>query len=129
MAHLRRETDGSIRIAGTGDEIMLELAKETDFEEVNRLAWQVVSHHAQWTPDLEVVEHPYPMDYFLECIKPEFVRESTIYVMRQDERIVGYARICVWNTNSTVSARRTILNIDDIGVEESLRNLGMTLNL
>jgi len=104
---------------------MLELAEETDFEEVNRLARQVVSHHAQWTPDLEVVEHPYPMDYFLECIKPESVREGAIYVMRQDDRIVGYACVCVWNTNSTVSARRTILNIDDIGVEESLRNRGI----
>ena len=104
---------------------MLELAKETDFEEVNRLARQVTAHHAQWTPGLEVVEHPYPMDYFLECIKSESIRESAIYVMRQNGGIVGYMRIYIWNTNSTVSAKRTILSIDDIGVDEALRGRGI----
>lgn len=104
---------------------MLELAKESDFEEVNRLARQVTAHHAQWTPDLEVVEHPYPMDYFLECIKPESIRESAIYVMRQNSCVVGYMRIYIWNTNSTVSAKRTILSIDDIGVDEALRAQGI----
>ena len=104
---------------------MLELAKETDFEEVNRLARQVTAYHAQWTPTLEVVEHPYPMDYFLACIQPESIRDSAIYVMRQNGSVVGYMRIYLWNTNSTVSAKRTILSIDDIGVDEVLRNQGI----
>lgn len=104
---------------------MLELAKVTDFEEVNRLARQVTAHHAQWTPDLEVVEHPYPMDYFIECIGPEAIRESAIFVMRQNGGVVGYMRIYIWHTNSTVSARQTILSIDDIGVDEALRNQGI----
>ena len=104
---------------------MLELAKETDFEEVNRLARQVTAHHAQWTPNLEVVEHPYPMDYFRECIKPESIWESAIYVMRQNSCVVGYMRIYLWNTNSTVSAKQTILSIDDFGVDEMLRNQGI----
>ncbi len=104
---------------------MLEQAKETDFEEVNRLARQVTAHHAQWTPDLEVVEHPYPMDFFLECIKAESIWQNAIYVMRQNGCVVGYMRIYLWNTNSTVSAKRTILSIDDIGVDEVLRNQGI----
>lgn len=104
---------------------MLELAKETDFEEVNRLARQVTAHHAQWTPNLEVVEHPYPIDYFRECIKSESIWESAIYVMRQNGCVVGYMRIYIWNTNSTVSAKQTILSIDDFGVDELLRNQGI----
>lgn len=104
---------------------MLELAKETDFEAVNRLARQVTALHAQWTPDLQMVEHPYPMDFFLECIKPESIRENAIYVMRQNGCVVGYMRIYIWDTNSTVSAKRTILSIDDIGVDEEMRNQGI----
>ena len=104
---------------------MLELAKETDFEAVNRLARQVTAHHAQGTPELEVVEHPDPMDFFLACIKPDSIWENAIYVMRQEGRVVGYMRIYLWNTNSTVSAKRTILSIDDIGVDEALRNQGI----
>ena len=104
---------------------MLELATETDFEEVNRLTRQVTAHHAQWTPDLEVVEHPYPMDFFLECIKPESIWQNAIYVMRQNGSVAGYMRIYLWNTNSFVSAKRTILSIDDIGVDEVLRNQGI----
>lgn len=104
---------------------MLELAKETDFEAVNRLARQVVAHHAAWTPDLQMVEHPYPMDFFLSCIQPESIRENAIYVMRQDNCVVGFMRIYLWETNSSVSAKRTMLSIDDIGVDEVLRHQGI----
>ena len=104
---------------------MLELAKVSDYREVDRLARQVTAHHAQWTPELKNAGAPYPMDYFLECIKPDSIRESSIYVMRQNGRVVGYMRIYVWDTNSTVSAKRTVLSIDDIGVDEELRNQGI----
>ena len=104
---------------------MLELAKETDFEAVNRLARQVNEHHAKWTPNLQMVEHPYPMDFFLSCIQPESIRENAIFVMRQDGAVVGYMRIYLWETNSFVTAKRTMLSIDDIGVEEALRNRGI----
>lgn len=104
---------------------MLELAKETDFEAVNRLARQVTAYHAQWTEELEVVEHPYPVGFFLNCVKPESIRENAIYVMRQDGCVVGYMRFYLWETNSAVSAKQRILSIDDIGVEEALRNRGI----
>lgn len=104
---------------------MLELAKESDFEAVNRLARQVTAHHAAWTPGLQLVEHPYPMDFFLTCIQPQSIRENAIYVMRQNDAVVGYMRIYLWETNSTVTAKRTMLSIDDIGVDEALRKQGI----
>ncbi len=104
---------------------MLELAKETDFEAVNRLARQVNAHHAAWTPGLQDVEHPYPMDFYLTCIRPESIRENAIYVMRQEGAVVGFIRIYLWETNSFVTDKQTMLSIDDIGVEESLRNQGI----
>ena len=104
---------------------MLEPARESDFEAVNRLARPVVAHHAQWNPNEHVVEHPYPLDFFLSCIRPESIRENAIYVMRQDDVVVGYVRFYLWETNSTTSAKRIVLSIDDIGVEECLRNRGI----
>lgn len=109
--------------------MMLELAKETDFEAVNRLARQVVAHHAAWTPDLQMVEHPYPMDFFLGCIQPDSIRENAIYVMRQDNSVVGFMRIYLWETNSSVTAKRTMLSIDDIGVDEALRHKGIGISM
>ena len=104
---------------------MLELAQERDFEAVNRLARQVVAHHAQWNPNEQMVEHPYPMDFYLSCITPESIHENAIYVMRQGDQVVGYMRIYLWETNSTTSAKRKMLSIDDLGVEETLRNRGI----
>lgn len=104
---------------------MLELAREQDFEAVNRLARQVVAHHAQWNPNEQMVEHPYPMDFFLTCIRPESIRDNAIYVMRQNGAVVGYMRVYLWETNSFVSSKRIMLSIDDIGVDETLRNQGI----
>lgn len=104
---------------------MLELAKETDFEAVNRLARQVVAHHAQWNLNEQMVEYPYPMNFFLTCIRPESIRENAIFVMRRKDNVVGYMRIYLWETNSATSAKRTMLSIDDIGVDERLRNQGI----
>ena len=104
---------------------MLELAKESDFDAVNHLARQVIAHHAQWNTNEQMVDHPYPMDFFLTCIRPESICDNAIYVMRQNDAVVGYMRIYLWETNSTTSAKRKMLSIDDIGVEETLRNQGI----
>ena len=104
---------------------MLGLAKEADFEAVNRLARQVIAHHAQWDKNIQPVEYPYDMDYFLTCTKPESIGESVIYVDRRDGAVVGYMRFYLWHTNSTVTEKKAIISIDDIGVEETLRNQGI----
>lgn len=104
---------------------MLELAKESDFDEVNRLARQVLAHHMQWNPNEQMVEHPYPMDFYTSCIQPDSIHDNAIYVMRKGSTVVGYMRIYLWVTNSTSSQKRTMLSIDDIGVEEGLRHQGI----
>lgn len=104
---------------------MLEPAKECDFEAVNRLARQVVAYHAQWNPNEQTVEYPYPLDFFLTCIQPKSIHENAVYVMRRNDTVVGYIRFYLWETNSTTSVKRKMLSIDDIGVDESLRNQGI----
>ena len=105
--------------------MIFELAKESDFDAVNRLARQVSAHHAQWDSSIKDVEHPYPLDWFQECTKPESIHDSVIYVARQNGAVVGYMRLYLWHTGSYVTERRTMLSIDDIGVDESLRHQGI----
>lgn len=105
--------------------MIFELARESDYEAVNCLARQVTEHHAQWDPNLQVVDDTYPMDYFLTCIREDSIHESAIYVARQEGRVVGFMRFYLWQTNSTVTRKRTMLSIDDFGVEEALRGQGI----
>lgn len=105
--------------------MIFELARAEDFQEVNRLARQVCEHHAQWDKSIQPVAEPYPMDWFLECIGENSLHSSTIYVARKEDKVVGFMRFYLWETNSTVSGKRKMLTIDDIGVDVSLRNLGI----
>ena len=105
--------------------MIFELAKEADFQDVNHLARQVVEHHAQWDKSIQLTEEPYPMDWFLECTKESSIRDSVIYVARKEGKTVGFVRLYLWETNSTVSGKRKILTIDDIGVDAALRNHGI----
>ena len=105
--------------------MIFELASETDFEAVNRLAKQVTQHHAQWDPSLQIVDETYPLDFFRECIQGDSIHSNAIYVARQNGEVVGFMRFYLWQTNGTVTRKRTMIQIDDIGVEESLRNRGI----
>lgn len=105
--------------------MIFELAKESDYEAVNRLAKQVTEHHAQWDSSLQIVDYPYPMDYFLTCIREDSIHESVIYVARQEGSVVGFMRFYLWQTSSFVTQKRAMLSIDDFGVEEALRGQGI----
>lgn len=105
--------------------MIFERAKAEDFDAVNRLARQVCEHHAQWEKSLQIVDETYPKAWFMECIKEDSLYENTIYVAREAGNVVGFMRFYLWETNSTVSARRKMLSIDDIGVDISLRNQGV----
>lgn len=99
---------------------LLKLAQPEDWERVSALSRQVLELHANWCPNAyEVVEHPYPMDFFEACI-----REKTFYVAKYEGTIIGYVRFVLWETNGSGSVKRKMLSIDDIGVDGKLRNQG-----
>ncbi len=102
--------------------MVFEMAKEADFEAVNRLARQVLVQHAQWDKSLDVSMEPYPKEWFHKFIQEDSLEQTTIYVARIDGDVVGFMRFYLWQTNSAVSGRRSILQLDDFGVEETLRN-------
>lgn len=102
--------------------MVFEMAKEADFEAVNHLARQVLVQHAQWDKSLDVSMEPYPKEWFHKFIQEDSLEQTTIYVARIDGDVVGFMRFYLWQTDSAVSGRRSILQLDDFGVEETLRN-------
>lgn len=101
--------------------VLLKLARPDDWERINELSYQVLALHASWEPDkYEVVDHPYPMEYFLEDIG-----EKCLYAAWQNGIVVGYVRFRLWETNGAGSLKQKMMQIEDIGVDESLRNQGI----
>ena len=100
---------------------MLELAREGDWEAVNRLSAQVARMHTQWRPDLfQEAEVSYPMELFRELI-----RDKAIFVAKLENRVVGYLAFHIWKTNGPCAVPRTVLSVNDIVVDEPVRSHGI----
>ena len=70
---------------------MLQLARESDWEDVKRLSVQVHDLHAAWRPDIFYrTEEPYPREYFLEDI-----RDRMVYVAKLDGLVAGYVVLSI----------------------------------
>ena len=65
---------------------MLELARESDWEAVQRLSVQIHDLHAAWRPDIyyHSVE-PYPKEQFLADIA-----DRLVYVAKPQGQVLGY---------------------------------------
>lgn len=98
---------------------LLRPARMEDYEEINRIARQVCALHASWGNGI-VVEYPYPMDWIQELLE-----SNGLYVACQDNGIVGYVRFYFWTAGGPSAITRKMISIDDIGVEETLRNQGI----
>ena len=100
---------------------MLELARESDWEAVNRLAVQVHDLHAGWRPDIYFhVDMPYPMEPFLEDIAGR-----RVFVARIGGQIAGYVKISVMDKGGSGVFRLKQLRLDAICVDEALRGQGI----
>ena len=100
---------------------MLELAQAADREVVNAMARQVHAMHVQWRPDIyEMVEELYPEERFLDA-----VRERQLYVGKIGGVVVGYVLVKIRDYAWPGVVRRKVMVVDEICVEESLRNQGI----
>ena len=100
---------------------ILESALPQDWERVNVLASQVSALHAAMCPNaFSFEEAPFQKEFFLEK-----VQAKELYVARKNGVIVGYVLFYVWEANGGAGTKRKMLSIDDICVEEALRNQGI----
>ena len=100
---------------------MLELATMNDHAAVNALAKQVHATHVAWRPDIfEMVEELYPAQRMQEAIA---ARE--LYVAKVSGQILGYVLLKIKPYVHPGHVKRTVMVVDEICVEESLRGHGI----
>jgi len=100
---------------------MLQLARESDWEAVCKLAVQVHDLHVSWRPDMYFhSEEPYPKDEFLEDI-----RNRLVYVAKLEDQIVGFVALKVVCKAGPGRKARKILALNTICVEETVRGHGI----
>lgn len=100
---------------------MLELARESDWEAVNRLSIQIHELHTAWRPDIFCqCEAPYPYDTFLEDIQKRMV-----YVAKLQGIPVGFVVLMIRQKDGPGVVEKKQLVLSSICVDEGLRGQGI----
>ena len=100
---------------------MLELARECDWEAVQRLSVQVHDLHVAWRPDIFYsCDAPYPKEFFLEDMANRLV-----YVAKLQDQVVGYVVLSMEVKGGHGTAQKRVLSIDSICVDEAFRRQGI----
>ena len=100
---------------------MLELATLKNRDDVNRLARQVHELHVQWRPDL----YQMPEELFPEALYAELVKNRELYVAKLDGTVIGFALLRMRVSEGVGKVTRKIMLIDQVCVDEALRNHGI----
>ena len=100
---------------------MLQLARPEDRAAIESLAQQVHQLHVQWRPDIYApAEALWPTERFDEAIA-----QRQLFSARIDDTIVGYVLVKIRNYDMVGHTRRKVLLVDEICVDEAMRNRGI----
>ena len=100
---------------------MLQLARESDWEEIKRLSVQIHDLHVQWRPDIFYhSEEPYPKEAFLKNI-----HERMVYVYKADDTVLGYVVLCLMSKGGPGVMEKKLLRLESICVDEAARGEGI----
>ena len=100
---------------------MLQLARESDWVDIQRLSVQVHDLHAAWRPDIFYrTEEPYPREYFLEDI-----RDRMVYVAKLDGLVAGYVVLSIQEKGGPGTVEQKLMRLDSICVDKALRGHGI----
>lgn len=100
---------------------MLELAREEDWQSVQRLSVQIHDLHAAWRPDLYYhCQEPYPKEAFLEGI-----RNRLVYVAKLEHEVIGYVVLSLMQKSGPGTVLQKLMRLDSICVDEPLRGHGI----
>ena len=100
---------------------MLELATKHDRLEINRLARQVHEQHVSWRPDLFRM----PEELFPEELFSELVKNRELYVAKVSGTVVGFCWLKMKISDGIGRVPRKIMLIDQVCVDDALRNHGI----
>ena len=100
---------------------MLQLARPEDRAAIEALAQQVHALHVQWRPDIYApADKLWPQERFDAA-----VAERQLFAAKVEEKVVGYVLLKVRSYDMVGYTRRKVLLVDEICVDETLRNQGI----
>lgn len=100
--------------------MIIEVPKIEEWKEVNKIAKQVHEMHVAWRPDIFV-----SVEDVIEKERYEMlIRTENIYIIRENEIIVGYAMLERKEREAHGLHYRKIINIEAIAVDENYRGKG-----
>ena len=100
---------------------MLQLARPEDRAAIEMLAQQVHALHVQWRPDIyESADELWPQERFDTA-----VAQRQLFVAKNDENVLGYVLLKIRDYDMVGHTRRKVLLVDEICVDEHLRNQGI----
>ena len=100
---------------------MLQLARPEDRSVINKLALQAHSLHAAWYPDIyEQTEELWTQQRFDAA-----VADRQLFCAKIENLVVGYVLLNARSCEVAGHVKRKILVIDEICVDEKLRNRGI----
>ena len=100
---------------------MLQLARPEDRAAIEALAQQVHAMHVDWRPDIYApADELWPQERFDAA-----VAERQLFAAKVEEKVVGYVLVKVRNYDMVGHTRRKVLLVDEICVDETLRNQGI----
>ena len=100
---------------------MLQLARPEDRAAIEGLAQQVHALHVQWRPDIYA-----PADELWNQARFDAaVAERQLFAAKVEDKVIGYVSFKIRPYDMVGHTRRKVLLIDEICVEETLRNQGI----
>lgn len=103
----------------------IEIPKKEQLKEINNIAQQVHEMHVKWRPDIFV-----SVDEVIENERFEkLIENKEIYVIKEDEKTIGYATISIKEKTIHGMHYRKILDIDAICIDQNYRGKGAGTSL
>ena len=100
---------------------MLQLARPEDRAAIEVMAQQIHRMHVQWRPDIyELVNEMWPQARFDDAVS-----HRQLFAAKIDETVVGYVLVKIRDYERGGLVKRKVLLIDEICVDEKLRNQGI----
>lgn len=101
--------------------LLIEIPKIEDYEQVNKLAKQVHELHVKWRPDLFLnVDKVISKENF-----EELIQNKEIFIAKKECKIVGYVTFNIQEKNNPSMRYRKQINIEAICVDEKNRGEGI----
>ena len=100
---------------------MLELARPEDRAGIEILAQQIHRLHIQWRPDIYApADEMWPQERFDDA-----VAQRQLFVAKRDDSVVGYILLKKRDYHMVGHVRHNVLVVEEICVDEDLRNQGI----